>query len=112
MDLRFSKEETAFRQELRDFFRAEIPTSIRTKVMENRHLEKEELVKSHKILHRQAFGVQDFVRLDQLLLFQVPIFHHLRADGGRDLGAKEIAQFLAKSGLFLAEAQVHGDLSS
>ena len=57
MDLRFSKEETAFRQELRDFFRAEIPTSIRTKVMENRHLEKEELVKSHKILHAKGLAV-------------------------------------------------------
>src|SRR6185295_11005394 len=59
--------------------------------------------------HRQALGVQDLVRLDQLLLFQVPIFHHLRADGGRDLGAKEITQFLAKRVLFLAEAQVHGN---
>jgi hypothetical protein len=56
--------------------------------------------------------VQDLVRFDQLLFLQVPVFHHLRADGGRNLGAKEIAQFLAKRVLFLAEAQVHGDLSS
>jgi pimeloyl-CoA dehydrogenase large subunit len=57
MDLRFSKEENAFRQELRDFFRAEIPGSIRTKVTENRHLEKEELIKSHKILHARGLAV-------------------------------------------------------
>jgi len=57
MDLRFSTEENAFRQELRDFFRAEIPASIRTKVTENRHLEKEELVKSHKILHARGLAV-------------------------------------------------------
>ena len=57
MDLRFSTEENAFRQELRDFFRAEIPASIRTKVTENRHLEKAELVKSHKILHARGLAV-------------------------------------------------------
>jgi pimeloyl-CoA dehydrogenase large subunit len=42
---------------LRDFFRAEIPASIRTKVTENRHLEKEELVKSHQILHARGLAV-------------------------------------------------------
>ncbi|HJZ30078.1 MAG TPA: pimeloyl-CoA dehydrogenase large subunit [Hyphomicrobiaceae bacterium] len=57
MDLRFSDEENAFRQHLRDFFRTEIPTSIRTKVMENRHLEKDELVASHKILHGKGLAV-------------------------------------------------------
>ena len=57
MDLRFSQEENAFRQELRDFFRAQIPASIRAKVMENRHLEKEELVQSHKILHAKGLAV-------------------------------------------------------
>ena len=57
MDLRFSDEENAFRQHLRDFFRTEIPDSIRTKVMENRHLEKDELVASHKILHGKGLAV-------------------------------------------------------
>jgi pimeloyl-CoA dehydrogenase large subunit len=57
MDLRFSKEENVFRQELRDFFRSAIPASIRTKVMENRHLDKDELVKSHKILHAKGLAV-------------------------------------------------------
>ena len=55
MDLRFSPEENAFRQELRSFFRSAVPESIRTKVMEDRHLSKEELVASHKALHAQ-FG--------------------------------------------------------
>jgi pimeloyl-CoA dehydrogenase large subunit len=57
MDLRFSPEENAFRQELRAFFRSAVPESIRTKVMEDRHLTKEELVASHKALHAKGLTV-------------------------------------------------------
>jgi pimeloyl-CoA dehydrogenase large subunit len=57
MDLRFSPQENAFRQELRSFFRSAVPESIRTKVSENRHLSKEEMVTSHKILHAKGLAV-------------------------------------------------------
>jgi pimeloyl-CoA dehydrogenase large subunit len=56
MDLRFSPEENAFRQDLRSFFRANVPEAIRTKVSENRHLSKEEWVTSHKILHAKGYA--------------------------------------------------------
>jgi pimeloyl-CoA dehydrogenase large subunit len=57
MDLRFSKEENAFRQELRSFFRSAVPESTRKKVMESRHLTKEEWVQSHKVLHSRGLTV-------------------------------------------------------
>src|SRR3977135_4245318 len=57
MDLRFSPEENKFREEMRTFFREKIPASIRTKVMESRHLDKEEMVQSHKILHAKGLTV-------------------------------------------------------
>ena len=57
MDLRFSPEENAFRDELRTFFREAVPASIRKKVSENRHLSKEEMVTSHKILHGKGYTV-------------------------------------------------------
>ena len=57
MDLRFSPEENQFREEMRTFFREKIPASIRTKVMESRHLDKEEMVQSHKILHAKGLTV-------------------------------------------------------
>jgi pimeloyl-CoA dehydrogenase large subunit len=57
MDLRFSPEENAFRQELRAFFRSAVPESIRTKVMEDRHCTKEELVTAHKALHARGLAV-------------------------------------------------------
>ncbi len=62
MDLRFSVEENAFRQELRTFFRSAVPESIRRKVMENLHLSKEELVASHKILHARGLTVPHWPR--------------------------------------------------
>jgi pimeloyl-CoA dehydrogenase large subunit len=57
MDLRFSKEENDFRQELRSFFRSAVPEDIRRKVSENRHLSKEEMVAAHKILHAKGLTV-------------------------------------------------------
>ena len=57
MDLRFSPEENRFRDELRTFFREAVPASIRKKVSENRHLSKEEMVTSHKILHSKGLAV-------------------------------------------------------
>jgi len=57
MDLRFSPEENAFRGEMRDFFRAKVPASIRKKVSEGRHLDKEELVTAHKVLHERGYAV-------------------------------------------------------
>jgi len=57
MDLRFSPEENKFRQELRSFFRSAVPETTRKKVMESRHLTKEELVTAHKILHAKGLTV-------------------------------------------------------
>ena len=57
MDLRFTVDELAFRDEARKFFRTEVPLEIRRKVMESRNLDKEELVASHKILHKRGWAV-------------------------------------------------------
>jgi len=57
MDLRFSPEENKFRDELRTFFRENVPLAIREKVMESRHLSKAELVQSHKVLHARGLAV-------------------------------------------------------
>jgi pimeloyl-CoA dehydrogenase large subunit len=62
MDLRFSPEENAFRQELRAFFRSAVPESIRTKVMEDRHLSKEEWVTAHQALHAKGLAVPHWPR--------------------------------------------------
>jgi hypothetical protein len=57
MDLRFTPEEIAFRDELRRFFRAEIPSEIRRKVGEGRHLLREDIVTSQRILHAHGLAV-------------------------------------------------------
>ena len=62
MDLRFSPEENAFRQELRSFFRSAVPESIRTKVMEDRHLSKPEWVAAHQALHAKGLAVPHWPR--------------------------------------------------
>jgi pimeloyl-CoA dehydrogenase large subunit len=57
MELRFSEEENAFREEMRRFFRTHVPEAIRKKVAEGRHLDKAELVAAHKALHSKGYAV-------------------------------------------------------
>src|SRR6202022_2961160 len=40
MDLRFTDEELAFRDEVRDFMRTKLPEKTRQKIIEGRHLDK------------------------------------------------------------------------
>ncbi|WP_249133505.1 hypothetical protein [Bradyrhizobium sp. AUGA SZCCT0182] len=44
MDLSFSKEEVAFRDEVRKFYKDHVPASTRQKLQEDRHLGKDEMV--------------------------------------------------------------------
>ena len=60
MDLRFSPEENAFRQEVRTFFQTEIPLEIRSKLIEGRHLTKADMVTSQKTLHRKGWAVYNW----------------------------------------------------
>jgi pimeloyl-CoA dehydrogenase large subunit len=57
MDLRFTEEELAFRAEVRDFFRTALPASIRQKLVEGRHVSKEDLVAWTRILHAKGWAV-------------------------------------------------------
>ena len=57
MDLRFTPEEIAFREEVRAFFRTEIPAAIRAKVSEGCPLAREDYVTSQRILNDKGWAV-------------------------------------------------------
>jgi pimeloyl-CoA dehydrogenase large subunit len=57
MDLRFTDEENAFRDEVRSFMQREIPAEIRRKVSEGHELEREELVRCQRILNARGWAV-------------------------------------------------------
>jgi pimeloyl-CoA dehydrogenase large subunit len=57
MDLRFTPEEIAFRDEVRTFFRTQIPQAIRDKVSAGRHLSKQDFVTAQRILHTRGWAV-------------------------------------------------------
>ena len=57
MDLRFTPAEFAFRDEVRQFFRTEIPAEIRRKVSEGRGLTREDYVTSQRILNAKGWCV-------------------------------------------------------
>ena len=57
MDLSFSKEELAFRDEVRAFFRDNVPPAMRQKLVEGRHTSKEDLVNWSRILNKKGWAV-------------------------------------------------------
>ena len=57
MDLRFTPEENAFRDEVRTFLRTALPESIRRKMIEGRRLAKEDWVGWQRILNAKGWAV-------------------------------------------------------
>jgi alkylation response protein AidB-like acyl-CoA dehydrogenase len=60
LDLRFSAEELAFRAEVAAFIDAHLPAGIRRRMEQAAHLEREDIVTWHKILHRQGWAVTNW----------------------------------------------------
>ena len=56
MDLRFTDEENAFRAEVRNFFRTEIPAEIRRKYGEGEEVSRDEMVTSQRILNAKGWA--------------------------------------------------------
>ncbi len=56
MDLRFTREEQAFREEVRDFLSRELPKDLSAKVLGHQHLDKEDYVRWHRILSSHGWG--------------------------------------------------------
>jgi pimeloyl-CoA dehydrogenase large subunit len=57
MDLRFTDEELKFRDEVRTFFKENLPPAIREKLKEGRHTSKDELVEWTRILNKKGWAV-------------------------------------------------------
>ena len=60
MDLRFTPEELAFRDEVRDFFRSALPPAIRTKMVEGRHLAKDDIIAWQRVLNQKGWAVTNW----------------------------------------------------
>ena len=57
MDLTYSTEELAFRDEVRGWLKANLPSDIRDKVVQYQHLAKEDLMRWHRILAAKGWSV-------------------------------------------------------
>jgi pimeloyl-CoA dehydrogenase large subunit len=57
MDLRFTDAELAFRDDVRAFMREKLPPHIRAKMVEDRHLAKEDIVAWQRILNAKGWAV-------------------------------------------------------
>ena len=60
MDLRFTAEETAFREEVRSFIRSSLPDTIRHKMEEGRDLSRDDVVTWQRILNRRGWSVANW----------------------------------------------------
>jgi pimeloyl-CoA dehydrogenase large subunit len=57
MDLSLSKDELAFRDEVRAFFKANVPETMKQKLREGRHTSKQDLVEWTRILNKKGWAV-------------------------------------------------------
>ena len=57
MDLRFTDDELAFREEVRAFVKSNLPASIRQKIVEGRHPGKDDIVNWTRILNKKGWSV-------------------------------------------------------
>src|ERR1700687_3838990 len=57
MDLRFTPDELAFRDEVRSFFRSALPADGRSKMIDGRHLAKGDIVVWQRILNAKGWAV-------------------------------------------------------
>jgi pimeloyl-CoA dehydrogenase large subunit len=62
MDLRFTAEETAFRDEVRHFFTTAIPAEIRRRLADGKTLKREDYVTSQRILNDRGWAVPHWPR--------------------------------------------------
>jgi pimeloyl-CoA dehydrogenase large subunit len=60
MDLHFTPEELAFRDEVRAFFRANLPEAIRSKLVEGKHLAKDDIITWQRILNAKGWAVANW----------------------------------------------------
>ena len=56
MKLSYSKEHLAFREEVRVFPRDHVPQDLRDKVLNHRHLERDDAIRWQRILHARGWG--------------------------------------------------------
>ncbi len=56
MDLNFTEDELAFREEARRFFRTEVPETIRAKLRDGEHLSKDDMVTTQRILNARGWA--------------------------------------------------------
>ena len=60
MDLNYSPEETAFRDEVRDWLGGNLPADLRDKVLNYKELSKDDLERWHKILAKKGWVAPDW----------------------------------------------------
>jgi pimeloyl-CoA dehydrogenase large subunit len=88
MDLRYTNEELAFRDEMRNFFREKIPAEIREKGAAGHHASKEDMVTAQRIMNAHglavpnwpvAWGGKDWTPMQRYLYSEELMAHYVPA---------------------------------
>ena len=88
MDLNFSKEEVAFRDEVRTFFKDHVPPSTRQKLQEGRHLSKQDMIISG--------GFNVYPQMIEQAMYEHPAVHEVIVIGIPDDYRGEAAKAFVK----------------
>jgi len=92
MDLNYTPEEQAFRDEVRAFVRADLPQDISRKVLEHKELGKEDYVRWQKILHQRGWMAPGWP-VEYGGLAWTPVQRHIFDEECAEAGAPRVLPF-------------------
>ncbi len=92
MELAYTPEENAFREEVRGFIRANLPADIQDKVLNGKHMGREDYLRWHRALHKQGWVAPNWPA-EYGGTGWTPVERHIFEDEAAEAGAPPVIPF-------------------
>src|SRR6266404_9902501 len=92
MELAFTPEEQAFRAEVRSFIRDNLPADIQDKVLNGKHMGREDFLRWHRALHKRGWVAPNWP-VEQGGTGWTPVQRHIFEDEAAEAGAPPVIPF-------------------
>src|SRR6266851_5206561 len=92
MELAYTPEENAFREQVRGFIRANLPADIQDKVLNGKHMGREDYLRWHRALHKQGWVAPNWPA-EYGGTGWTPVERHIFEDEAAEAGAPPVIPF-------------------
>ena len=92
MELAYTPQENAFREEVRGFIRANLPADIQDKVLNGKHMGREDFLRWHRALHKKGWVAPNWP-VENGGTGWTPVQRHIFEDEAAEAGAPPVIPF-------------------